>query len=60
MLFISNLYSSLLVTKLLFGEARRLKIGKPKKQNQVLQCLKKEKKPILNVTFLDIKGSNFI
>lgn len=60
MLFISNLYSSLLVTKL-FGEARRLKIGKPKKQNQVLQCLKKKKKnPILNVTFLDIKGSNFI
>lgn len=43
MLFISNLYSSLLVTKL-FGEARRLKIGKPKKQNQVLQCLKKKKK----------------
>lgn len=43
MLFISNLYSSLLVTKL-FGEARTLKIGKPKKQNQVLQCLKKKKK----------------
>ena len=59
MLFISNLYSSLLVTKL-FGDARRLKIGKPKKQNQVLQYLKKRKKPILNVTFLDIKGSNFI
>ena len=39
MLFISNLYSSLLVTKL-FGEARRLKIGKPKKELKEITDIK--------------------